>query len=61
MFTHWEFTCSTNEINQPESIICIGYDVTENEHNHRLIEKYLLQINEYLESVTDGFFTLNIN
>ncbi len=61
LFTHWEFTCTTDAFNQPESIICIGYDITENEHNHRLIEKYLLQINEYLESVTDGFFTLNIH
>jgi len=61
LITHWEFTCTTDEFNQPESIICIGYDITENEYNHRLIERYLLQINEYLDSVTDGFFTLNIN
>ena len=60
LFTHWEFTCTTDEFNQPESIICIGYDITENENNQRLIERYLLQINEYLESITDGFFTLNI-
>ncbi len=59
LITHWEFTCTVDEFNQPESIICIGHDITENEHNQRILEGYLLQINEYLDSITDGFFTLN--
>lgn len=59
--THWEFTCSADEQGNPASIICIGYDITESSEYQRTIEQYLYQINEYLDSITDGFFTLNKN
>ncbi len=57
--TQWEFTCHADEQGNPTSIICIGYDITESATYQHTIEQYLYQINEYLDSITDGFFTLN--
>lgn len=59
--TFWEFTCVTNQAGQPESIVCIGHNITESEKNQLQTINYLHQINEYLNSITDGFFTLNRN
>ncbi|MDD2793859.1 MAG: PAS domain-containing protein [Sediminibacterium sp.] len=59
--TFWEFTCVTNQSGQPESFICIGHNITESEQQQLKTAYYLHQINEYLNSITDGFFTLNRN
>ncbi|MBH2003489.1 MAG: PAS domain S-box protein [Sphingobacteriia bacterium] len=59
--TFWEFTCATDQAGQPDSIICIGHNITESEKQQIRTEYYLHQINEYLNSITDGFFTLNKN
>lgn len=57
--TQWEFTCVTNEQRQPQGVVCIGYDITENQRNQQITQQLLQEIQEYLDSVTDGFFTLN--
>ena len=59
--TFWEFTCVTNQAGQPDSFICIGHNITESEQQQLKTAYYLRQINEYLNSITDGFFTLNRN
>lgn len=57
--TFWEFTCAIDQAGRPDSIICIGHNITESEKHQLQTEYYLHQINEYLNSITDGFFTLN--
>lgn len=59
--TFWELTCVMNQSGQPDSIICIGHNITESEQQQLKTAYYLHQINEYLNSITDGFFTLNRN
>ncbi|MBL7760656.1 MAG: PAS domain S-box protein [Sediminibacterium sp.] len=59
--TFWEFTYMSAQSGQGDSFICLGHNITESEQQQLKNTYYLHQINEYLNSITDGFFTLNRN
>lgn len=51
IWTRWEFRF-VHQDGRPEQVLCLGYDITEE-------QLALAQLEEILDSIADGFYTLN--
>ncbi len=58
-WTHWEFSAILNKENEPEGIMCMGIDLTENFEMFENIKEFSERVETNIQNLTDGFFVLD--
>jgi PAS domain S-box-containing protein len=58
-WTHWEFSAILNKENEPEGIMCMGIDLTENFEMFENIKEFSERVETIIQNLTDGFFVLD--
>ena len=58
-WTHWEFSAILNKENEPEGIMCMGIDLTENFKMFENIKEFSERVETIIQNLTDGFFVLD--
>jgi PAS domain S-box-containing protein len=60
-WTHWEFSAILNKENEPEGILCLGIDLTENFEIFENLKEFSERVETIIQNFSDGFFVVDNN